>query len=373
MVVEIWKVLCELAPWLLLGLLIAGVLHVVFPTGFVHRHLGGRGGGNVLKAVLVGVPLPLCSCGVIPMGIGLKKDGASDGACVGFLISTPQTGVDSFLVTASMLNWPFALLKVGSALVMGLFGGLVVNAMPHRPADDRMGRNESPETKGFFWEMLRFTFGRLFGDMYGWLAVGVVVSGLLMFYVPADYFANVPWVHGLAGMLLMLLIALPLYVCTIASVPIAAALVKAGMPPGAALVFLMAGPVTNIATVGAVGRAFGGRIAGVYVGTVAVGSVLLGWAFNGVLPPVMSGGTMSHIVPQWLAVASAVIVLALIAAHTGMWLRRRFGTAAPAACCAAHEAPASTACCAAHKAPASGACCAAHAPPEEEKGCSCCE
>jgi uncharacterized protein len=358
MIDQIWYVLCELSPWLLLGLLIAGVLHVVFPTGFVRRHLGGRGFGNVLKAVLVGIPLPLCSCGVIPMGIGLKRDGASDGACVGFLISTPQTGVDSFLVSASLLSWPFALLKVGAALVTGLVGGLLVDALPHRHVEDDAARGESTRTDRSPREMLRFSFVQLFGDIYGWLAIGVLASGLITFYVPADYFANVPWVQGLGGMLLMLLIALPLYVCAIASVPMAAALVAVGMPPGAALVFLMAGPVTNVATVGAVARAFGGRIAGIYVGTVAVGSVLLGWVFNGVLPTDISGGAMAHIVPPWLAQACAVLVLALILGHTVAWLRRRSAALAP--------------CCAAANAPAPSACCAEDEPEEEEKGGSCC-
>ena len=117
MLLSCWNTLCQLAPWLLLGMLLSGALHVFLPDGFVQRKFQGLGG--ILKAVVLGVPLPLCSCGVIPAGIGLKNQGASDGAAVGFLISTPQTGVDSVLVSASFFGWPFALFKVAAALITG--------------------------------------------------------------------------------------------------------------------------------------------------------------------------------------------------------------------------------------------------------------
>ena len=133
MLEEIWNITLVLAPWLLLGTAIAGILHVLLPPGLIHRQLRGRWG--VLKAVVLGVPLPLCSCGVIPAGIGLKKDGASDGAAVGFLISTPQTGVDSILVSASFLGWPFALFKVGSAALTGLVGGALADAVAETSSD----------------------------------------------------------------------------------------------------------------------------------------------------------------------------------------------------------------------------------------------
>ncbi|MBN1846749.1 MAG: permease, partial [Sedimentisphaerales bacterium] len=124
---ETWQIVRELSPWLLFGMLLAGILHVLLPAGFIRRHLGGSRLASVLKAVAAGVPLPLCSCGVIPTAIGLRKDGASKGAVTGFLISTPQTGVDSILVSATFLGWPFALFKVVSALVSGCVGGWLVN------------------------------------------------------------------------------------------------------------------------------------------------------------------------------------------------------------------------------------------------------
>ena len=236
MIAASWQVLLELSPWLLLGAGIAGLLHGLLPRNFVHRQLSGRAG--VLKAVLVGVPLPLCSCGVIPTGLGLKKDGASDGAAVGFLVSTPQTGVDSILVAAAFLGWPFALFKVAAAGVTGIVGGWLTEALggdPGRPpatATDQ-GRPSLGAMFAHGAEMLR--------TIWRWLLFGVLVSAALTVYVPPDGLAGLGAGGGLLAMLAMLLVSLPLYVCATASVPIAAALVAGGMPVGAARVFLMAG------------------------------------------------------------------------------------------------------------------------------------
>ena len=336
--IETWHVLQELAPWLLFGLLVAGFLHVVFPVSYIRRHLGGRGFVNVLKATLVGVPMPLCSCGVIPTGIGLRRDGASDGASVGFLISTPQTGVDSFFVSASMLGWPFALFKVGAAMVTGLVGGVLTDHVAHR-------HGEVPEAGGEMGfrgrglraraaELFRFGFVELLGSIYLWIAIGVPMAGLISALVPEDYFAGMAWMQGLGGMLVMLLIAMPMYVCAVASVPVAASLVAAGMPTGAALVFLMAGPATNIATVGAILKTFGGRVVGIYVGTVAVFSVLLGWLFESVLGGAgAQARAMAHVVPSWVGLAGAIVLMALLLGHAvaqEMARRSRAAAAGPA-------------------------------------------
>ncbi len=308
----IWSVLLELAPWLLLGAVVAAALHVALPRDFVARVLRGRGG--VLRAVLLGVPMPLCSCGVIPAGLGLKKDGASNGASVGFLISTPQTGVDSILVSASFLGWPFALFKVASAFVLGLLGGLVTD----RLEGDAHTEAPPPRVEGGGRRGVRE--GVLHGvdvlrTIWRWLAFGVIVSAAITAFVPPDAFQGLAAYGGLAAMGAMLAISLPLYVCATASVPIAAALVAGGFPPGAALVFLMAGPATNLATVGAVRRAFGGRVLAVYLATIAGGSLLLGWAFDFVLVGrlgVEAGGHHAHGAGP-IAIASAVALLAMFA------------------------------------------------------------
>ncbi len=316
----LWQVLLELAPWLLLGAAVAGALHVLLPKDFVRRRLRGRAG--VLQAVLLGIPLPLCSCGVIPAGLGLKQDGASNGAAIGFLVSTPQTGVDSILVSASFLGWPFALFKVASAFVLGLIAGTWVEAVepgsasasepPSSPgASDR--RPSWREGLDHAVDMIRL--------IWGWLVFGVVASALITTLVPAQAFASVSAYGGVLAMAAMLAVSLPLYVCATASVPIAAALVAGGFPPGAALVFLMAGPATNVATIGAVRRAFGTRTLAIYLVTIAAGSVGLGWLFDVAwLGAAGFGGQgalaathAAHHGASPLAIASAGLLIAMLA------------------------------------------------------------
>ncbi|MED5371325.1 MAG: copper ion binding protein [Myxococcota bacterium] len=302
----VWEITAELAPWLLLGAGISALLHGLLPPGFVKRHLSGRAG--VLKAVALGVPLPLCSCGVIPAGLGLKKDGASDGAAVGFLISTPQTGVDSTLVAASFLGWPFALFKVAAAAVTGLVGGFLtdgLSAEQHVQPEPEAGPRPTPKQM--------FEHGiEMIQNIWGWLSVGVLASAALTVFVPPDALTGLQAGGGLLAMAAALLVSLPLYVCATASVPIAAALVGAGLPTGAALVFLMAGPATNVATLGAVYRTLGKRPLAIYLGTIVVGSIGFGLLFDGVIPvEALKHGGHEHLGP--FAQAMGGLLIAMVA------------------------------------------------------------
>lgn len=315
-----WHMLVMLAPWLLIGAAVAGALHVLLPAGFLARQL--RGTGGVVKAVALGVPLPLCSCGVIPAGIGLKRDGAEDGPALAFLIATPQTGVDSILVSAGLLGWPFALFKVGAAVVTGVVGGLGVQAFDGSgaaAAAPAPQHEAARSTRAFFEHSLQ-----IIHSIWGWLVIGIVGSAAITVLVPPEVFAAI----GLSGPfapLLVLLVALPLYVCAVASVPLAAGLVAAGMPVGAALVFLMAGPATNLATIGAIGKAFGRRALGIYLGVLIVGSLAAAWIFEWLLPgqSLMGPAHMEH-TALW-EVGSACILLALLVwfAASDVWRRVR--------------------------------------------------
>jgi uncharacterized membrane protein YraQ (UPF0718 family)/copper chaperone CopZ len=311
MLLAMWHVLLELAPWLLLGAAVAGVLHVSLPRDFVRRQLDGK--WAVLKAVALGVPLPLCSCGVIPAGLGLKKDGASNGATVGFLISTPQTGVDSILVSASFLGWPFALFKVLSAAVTGLVGGYAADALAPTTPPLRDGSSSHPEalTRGTVRRLLAHSF-EILETIWAWLVFGVVVSAAIEVFLPPGLLTGLVAYGGLVTMLTTLAVALPMYVCATASVPIAAALVAGGLPPGAALVFLMAGPATNIATIGSIYRTLGARALAVYLTTIVVGSIGLGMAFDFVLGSSAASAVSHHHGASWWAVLSAVLLLVLV-------------------------------------------------------------
>ena len=273
-----WSTLVQLAPWLLIGAAVAGLLHAVLPRNFVSRQL--RGGGGVFKAVLVGVPLPLCSCGVIPAGLGLKRDGAGDGAALGFLISTPQTGVDSIFVSATFLGWPFAIFKVLAAGVTGLIGGWWTES---RAASEPLPSEDATPAETLDRRGLSTAFPHaleLLRSIWRWILFGIVVSAAIDVLVPSELLVAWGQMGTLGASLAVLLVSLPLYVCATASVPIAASLVAGGMPVGAALVFLMAGPATNVATIGAIYRAFGRRVLAIYLSVIIVGSVGFGWLFD---------------------------------------------------------------------------------------------
>ncbi len=317
-ILAIWSVLLELAPWLLLGALIGGILHVVVPDSFLRNQLTGR--GSVLKAVALGVPLPLCSCGVIPVGLQLKKSGASTGSVVAFLTSTPQTGADSILVSASMLGWPFAIFKVISAAVTGLLGGWIadlknVDESIALPQAEEISPSSPPanshHTAGKLREIVTHSL-ELIQSIWGWLVVGVLVSAAITTLVPETALTGLGTGGTLAAMGVALGISLPLYVCATASVPIAAALVAGGLPTGAAMVFLMAGPATNAATLGAVSRTLGRRPLVIYLVTIILGSIASGWAFESLIEAQSPTEHELHTMNHWWSIGPAILLLLLI-------------------------------------------------------------
>ncbi len=310
---QVWHILSELSPWLLLGAFVAGLLRLFVPAGRLKRLLRGR--GSLLASVLVGIPLPLCSCSVIPVGLGLRREGASRGAALGFLISTPQTGVDSILVSGSLLGWPFALFKVGAALVMGVVGGALVETFGEKEAPTDIPEScESTEDRpmsGRVRDAAAHSID-LIRSIWRWLVFGIFVSAAISSLLPASRFSEFAGESGLAAMFLTLLVSLPLYVCATASVPIAAALVGSGFPAGAAMVFLMAGPATNLATLGAVFRTFGLRSTLLYLLTMVGGSMTAGLLFDALLPSAAVASWHAHEPVGWPAAVSAVVLTGLL-------------------------------------------------------------
>jgi uncharacterized membrane protein YraQ (UPF0718 family)/copper chaperone CopZ len=321
---ELWSIMLELAPPLLVGLLLAGFAHIWLPKAWVQRQLSRPTFGSVLRSVVLGVPLPLCSCGVVPTAIALRNQGASKGAATSFLISTPQTGVDSILVSAAFLGWPFALFKVAAAAVTGVLGGLVVNRLDRSSAGAGTEVEVAEEpTSHSILEAARYAVFDLLAMIDRWLVAGVLLAALIAVVVPTGFFAEQSWTRGILGMLLVLAVALPLYICTTSSVPIAASLIAAGMPLGSALVFLMAGPATNIATLGAVYRGLGGRVLAIYLSTVVVMSLALGLTFDFVLAGAAAPTAAHEHGAAWWSVVSAVLLLVLLAVLTAQRLLRR--------------------------------------------------
>ena len=244
------RVFAAMSPWLVAGFFAAGVLAVWIPRAWVNRALGGRTGlSGVLRAVLVGVPLPICSCGVLPIAAGLRRNGAGKGATAAFLISTPQTGVDSILATYALMGPVFAVARPLAAALTGLVGGAVVAAVGGEDDAAATAADEPPPPSRGLREILRQAYVRLLGSVAKPLAAGLAVSALVTVLVPDGFFAEAFGGRDWLAMPAMALVGLPMYVCSTASIPIAASLMLKGVSPGAAFVFLMVGPAMNAVSV----------------------------------------------------------------------------------------------------------------------------
>jgi hypothetical protein len=279
-VVDFWNTMAEMSPYLLFGFLMAGLLSVWVSQRLVEKHLGGRGIWPLVKASLFGIPLPLCSCSVIPVSMSLYKHGASKGSTISFLLSTPQTGVDSIFVTFSLLGPIFAIFRPLAALVTGIVGGTLVdlfaadkqpNTTPVPACTDECCRASQ---HGKLVRALKYGFVALPRDIGKPILVGLVIAAVISAVVPEGFFAE-KLGEGIFAMIVMMFVGIPIYVCATASVPVAAALILKGLSPGAALVFLMTGPATNAAGLVTIWKALGRRTALVYLVTVA-GCALLG-------------------------------------------------------------------------------------------------
>lgn len=310
---EIWALANEMSPYLLLGFLIAGVMHVFVPGSVYSRYLSGDSFRSVVYAAMFGVPLPLCSCGVIPTAMSLRKEGASQGATVSFLIATPQTGVDSIIATYSLLGLPFALVRPVAAFVTAMFGGQLVNAFGKKDgraygavkaadSDSYAGMSLGAKVAA----ALRYAFVDMMQDIGKWLVVGLVVAGLITVFVPDDFFCAVSDMPVVC-MLIVLAIAIPMYVCATGSIPIAVALMLKGLTPGAALVFLMAGPAASAASILVINKVLGRRTMILYLASIVLGAMAFGLGIDYLLPR------------EWFAPAMAVTKSCCMGEHVSVF------------------------------------------------------
>ena len=331
---DFWSVLGQMSPYLLLGFAVAGALSLLISARTVERHLGGPGFWPVFKAALFGVPLPLCSCGVIPVGASLHRKGASRGATVAFLISTPQTGVDSIMVTFSLLGLTFAVFRPVAALISGLLGGLLVAytvkgrgasgtaasdgpaAGSHNGTSAASADEDEDRPKGWLARLRAaavYGFVALPEDIGRSMLGGLIVAAIITAIVPKDFFTGV-LSGGIVAMLVMMALGIPVYVCATASVPVAAALIARGVSPGVALVFLMTGPATNAATIATIWRTMGKKTAVLYLvsvaGTALASGLTLDYFFT------VTGAAAPHemgwMLPKTASAAMAILLLAVL-------------------------------------------------------------
>ncbi|HEX41274.1 MAG TPA: permease [Phycisphaerales bacterium] len=329
---EFWATLLEMSPYLLFGFVVAGLLSMFVSQRLVEKHLSGAGLWPLLKASLLGVPLPLCSCGVIPVSMSLYKHGAGRGATIAFLLSTPQTGVDSIFVTYSLLGPVFAVFRPVAALITGLVGGALINVCDapgagppeQAPCEQLCCRRDGPRQR--VAGGLKYAFMTLPRDIGPAMFVGLMIAAVISAMVPEGYFAGLIGT-GLGAMLVMMALGIPVYVCATASVPIAAAMIMKGVTPGAALVFLMTGPATNAASFTTIWRVLGRRTALLYLGSVAGCALAAGWALDFVAAGVRVEvvGCAEVMLPPAVKYASAAVLAAILAVAQWGRLRRREG------------------------------------------------
>jgi len=327
-IIEAWLVLGQMAPYLLFGFLVAGALSVCVSPEWVERHLAGRGFGPVLKASLFGVPLPLCSCGVIPVSASLRRHGASRAATTAFLLSTPQTGVDSIAVTYALLGPVFAVFRPIAALITGLVGGGLVQLFGE--PDTRVAATGSTpgtctdaccadkEGRSIASRVLRYGFVVLPRDIGLALLVGILIAGVMAALITQDHLKAYIG-GGVLSILLMMAAGVPVYVCATASVPIAAGFLHVGASPGAALAFLIAGPATNAAAFTTIWKVLKRRTAVLYLITVAASAVGCGLLLDWVTPlvaaalPRLSTQAHAHAAGAWSSHVWAAVLLAVVA------------------------------------------------------------
>lgn len=293
-------VLLMMAPWLIVGFLIAGMVGVLMPREWAEKAMGkSKGWRGVLNAVLIGVPLPVCSCGVLPLTQALRKSGASKGAAAGFLISTPQTGIDSILATYSLMGPLFAIMRPLAAFLTGIVGGAIVNLMTRNDVEILTQSNGEAEKKGhcccccchgkaahkeetkpnFIVASLKKSW-ELFSEVVRPLFIGLIIAAIVTAFVPENFFAEEFGGNDFLAMPAMILIGFPMYVCSTASIPIAASMIAKGLTPGAAFVFLMVGPAINAASITTVAQLIGRKAAIAYALVISLGAILMGVVVN---------------------------------------------------------------------------------------------
>lgn len=319
-------ILNEMSPYILLGFLIAGLLHAFISQQTMARHLSGGGWKAVVKSALFGIPLPLCSCGVLPTAIALKRNGASKAATTSFLIATPQTGVDSISATWSLLGPAFAVVRPIAALVTAVFGGIAVGKAEKNEQNAPQGVCSAPDAtderaEGFLGKCiaaLKYGYIDLVSSIGGWLVAGLIIAAIITVYVPADFF-EILGRNPLMSMIAVLIIAIPMYVCATGSIPIAMSLILKGLSPGTALVLLMAGPAANFASFTLISREMGKKAAAIYLGAIIAGAIAFGLAIDYLLPSAwfdlkssMMHAHGMHGFSIFSTVCSAILVLLLI-------------------------------------------------------------
>jgi uncharacterized membrane protein YraQ (UPF0718 family) len=324
--IETWQMVALSAPWLLIGLFIAGLIKHFLPEKMIANHLSKRGPLSVLKSTLFGIPLPLCSCSVNPVALSLRKKGASNGATASVFVSTPEIGVDSFLMSFSLLGGLITMFRVFSAFISANLVGIFIDLLDKtEPTELTRSANKNccqhkdipSETKAnWFLSAFNYAYIVLLKDIGKLLLIGYLCGGLITVIIPDNFFSELN-LSELESMFAILLISLPMYVCATSSTPLAASLLMKGFNPGAILVFLLAGPASNITTMLAIKQELGFKSLLVYIFVISTVSVSAGIVLNRILGTAvqqipLSSFTHAHALPLLAQISGGILALLLI-------------------------------------------------------------
>ncbi len=291
---SLWQYIILAGPYLMLGLLVAGIIKAFLPSNFIKDKLGGKSRSTIFKAALLGVPLPLCSCSVLPTAVTLKKSGATNGATSAFLISTPETGVDSITMTYGMLDLPMTILRPVAAFIAASAAGLMQHyfnkdkelVIPNKEAEPSCCCTAKQDILTVTPKLtiidrikmsFKYGFFELLEDISMWLSFGIIAGSLIYFFIPLD---TLEGLNGFAGRLLIILVGIPFYICASASTPIAASLMLKGMSPGTALLFLMVGPATNISGIFVMKQYIGKKGVIINIATLSIVGLILSFCVD---------------------------------------------------------------------------------------------
>ena len=332
-----WNLVIESAPWLLAGYLLAGIIKQVIPSSWVEKQLAQPGFVSIAKGAFIGAPLPLCSCGVIPTALAIRKAGASKGATSSFLVATPETGVDSISFSYAVLGPIFALMRPIGALTSAIVAGVLVNIMDKEEDEvvEEVAKASSccskkqqeeelaPPLSERFVSAIKYGYGRMIADTAKWLAIGLIAAAVITTVVPQSFFLL--WGDGLMAMIIMVIVGLPMYICATASTPVAASLLFAGISPGAALVFMLTGPATNIATMGVIKEQLGIKSLVAYligvIGTAIICGLMLNELYQWFSWPLqLSMAEHGEHYPLWRQLAA----IALVGLIARVWVQPLF-------------------------------------------------
>jgi hypothetical protein len=332
-----WILFVAAAPYLILGVLVAGLMYLFLAPETIAKHLHSGRVRSVFKAALLGIPLPLCSCGVLPAAVSLKRQGANRGATAAFLIATPESGVDSIAITYALLDPLMTVIRPVAAFITAFAAGTMENFFAGEEEQQISvqsdlscrvdgccdGQNCPPEEHSNhhsmvrkLWSGIHYGFFDLYRELSGWIVVGFILAGAIALWLPQDLTSRYLG-GGFVTMLIMLAAGIPTYICATASTPVAAALIMKGVSPGAALVFLLAGPATNFASLTVLSKVLGRRGVIVYLGSIAAFSVLLGlatdwlYSFLGISLQARLATATSELLPTWLHLGTALLLAGL--------------------------------------------------------------